>query len=382
MENDQLLSEIKSVLSDMQAKYDAGLESEGNALNETVSQLEQKLEAIETAQKRSEVESMTEEVVQSNYENEFKSWIQSGDATEVKAAEWNTTVDESAGFLVPNALVSKVFELRDSTNAMRRVANKETITCSNVWLFNNEASESEAGFSAETQARPNTAVSSFAQGKIDLHPIYAAPKVTPEQLADTPNAEQWLARVTGRAVSKLEGGAFIDGDGVNRPKGIQQFLSADSTVAETHDEVAVVDAEAAVPHQDDILKLQEALDPFYTNGGIYAICNRKTLGAYRRLKDGENRYLVDVGRQMDGKSIITTLYDIPFLIDDTMPDIGSGSVPIIMGSFQDAYTIVDKGSVRTIRDIYSDRAYLTLFSEWRVGGHLTNGRAVKGLKFA
>jgi HK97 family phage major capsid protein len=185
----------------------------------------------------------------------------------------------------------------------------------------------------------------------------------------------------GITFADQEAQAFIDGSGVNRPKG---FLSY-STVANasyTWGSLGFVvtggaSGFAASNPSDALIDLQHSLKRNYRGGAAF-VMNDATLGAIRKFKDGQGIYLwapsglqQGVAGQLLGHSVVT---------DDYMPDLGSNAFPIAFGDFQRGYLIVDRRGTTILRDPYTAKPYVKFFATRRVGGGITNFEAIKLLK--
>jgi HK97 family phage major capsid protein len=65
-----------------------------------------------------------------------------------------------------------------------------------------------------------------------------------------------------------------------------------------------------------------------------------------------------------------------------MPDVAAGSLSIVFGDFRRGYLIVDRQSVRVLRDPTSAKPYVLLYMTKRVSGGVQDFDAIKVLKFA
>jgi HK97 family phage major capsid protein len=72
----------------------------------------------------------------------------------------------------------------------------------------------------------------------------------------------------------------------------------------------------------------------------------------------------------------------PVLIDEEMPNVAAGAFPIAFGDFSQAYLIVERPGMRLLRDPYSSKPHVLLYSYSRVGGSVSNFEAVKLLRIA
>ncbi|MCL6305255.1 phage major capsid protein, partial [Streptococcus agalactiae] len=77
-----------------------------------------------------------------------------------------------------------------------------------------------SGWAAETAARPETATPVFAELAPPMGELYANPSASQAMLDDAAfDVEAWLAEEIAREFAKAEGAAFVNGNGVNRPRG-------------------------------------------------------------------------------------------------------------------------------------------------------------------
>ena len=83
-----------------------------------------------------------------------------------------------------------------------------------------------AGWICETAARPQTNAATLAELSFPAMELYAQPAATQTLLDDAVvDVEQWIASEVETAFAEQEGAAFVNGDGVNKPKG---FLASDT----------------------------------------------------------------------------------------------------------------------------------------------------------
>ncbi|MER1940450.1 phage major capsid protein [Castellaniella sp. FW104-16D08] len=68
-------------------------------------------------------------------------------------------------------------------------------------------------------------------------------------------------------------------------------------------------------------------------------------------------------------------------IDQFMPTLAANSLSLAFGDFREAYTIIDRIGIRTLRDPYTAKPYIRFYSTRRVGGGAVNFEAVKFVKF-
>jgi HK97 family phage major capsid protein len=65
-----------------------------------------------------------------------------------------------------------------------------------------------------------------------------------------------------------------------------------------------------------------------------------------------------------------------------MPELANGSLSIVFANFKEAYTIVDRIGIRTLRDPYTQKPLVLFYTTKRVGGDVTNFDAIKLIQFS
>jgi HK97 family phage major capsid protein len=65
-----------------------------------------------------------------------------------------------------------------------------------------------------------------------------------------------------------------------------------------------------------------------------------------------------------------------------MPVAATGSLSMVFADFANAYKIVDRMGIRVLRDPFTDKPFIKFYTTKRVGGDVTNCRAIKIMKFA
>ena len=123
-------------------------------------------------------------------------------------------------------------------------------------------------------------------------------------------------------------------------------------------------ADADDLHIDAILKLPEL-----------------SLAAIRKLKDGDDTFL---WQKSYADSAPETILGRPVIEAPDMPEIGSGTIPIVFGDFNAAYRIYDRLAISIMRDPYTraTNGLVRFHARRRVGGGMVLPEAVKAIKCA
>ncbi len=109
------------------------------------------------------------------------------------------------------------------------------------------------------------------------------------------------------------------------------------------------------------------------------IMNSKTAAQVRKLKDGEGRF---VWADSLAAGQPAQLLGYPVMISEDMPDIDVDAAAIAFGDFRAAYTVVERPDLRVLRDPFSAKPHVLFYATKRIGGGVTDFRAVKLMKFA
>jgi HK97 family phage major capsid protein len=67
---------------------------------------------------------------------------------------------------------------------------------------------------------------------------------------------------------------------------------------------------------------------------------------------------------------------------EDMPSPATGTLSIAVGDMREAYQIVDRIGIRTLRDPYSNKPYVEFYTTKRVGGDVVNFEALKLIDFS
>jgi len=240
-----------------------------------------------------------------------------------------------------------------------------------------------AGWVGETAPRTQTDAPALSEMSFPAMELYAMPAATRTLLDDgILNIDDWIASGVETAFAEQEGAAFVNGDGVNKPKG---FLASDTVDngSWTWGKLGTIGtaASGAFPSADPSDKLIELIYALKSGYGQNAafVMNRKTQSVLRKFKDGQGHYLWQPPAAVGQPA---TLMGFPVVEAEDMPTIGAGSLSIAFGDFRRGYLVVDRAGVRVLRDPYSAKPYVLFYTTKRVGGGVQDFNAIKLLKFA
>lgn len=287
--------------------------------------------------------------------------------------------DPDGGYVVnpdlSGRIVTKVFE----TSPMRAYASIQVISSDALeGLFDLE--EAASGWVGETDSRAETATPQFGKWRIPVHELYAKPKATQKLLDDASiNMEAWLASKVSEKFARDEANAFVVGNGVGKPRGFLTYGSG-TTLPGTIEQFPTGASGAFAGSgagADVLISALYGLKQQYRANATWFM-NRSTTGAVRRLKDSDGAYIWQAGIAAGQPA---SLLGYPVAAFEDMPDIAASSLSIAVGDMREAYQIVDRLGIRTLRDPFSSKPYVEFYTTKRVGGDVVNFEAVKLVRF-
>ena len=315
----------------------------------------------------------------------FDLYVRAGEAAGLKTLEGKALSAGSGpdgGYLVPETIEGEVLRRLAAISPIRSIASVRTISSGQYKrAFSRQGPAT--GWVGEVDARPQTAGPTLAELSFPAMELYAMPAATQTLLDDAVvDIDAWLADEVETAFAAQEGAAFVDGDGVNKPKG---FLAAD-TVADDSWEwgklgfvtTGAAGAFATSDPSDCLIDLVYALKAGYRQNATF-VMNRRTQSAIRKLKDDGGAYLWQPPAIAGGRA---TLMSFPVVEAEDMPNVAAGSLSVAFGDFRRGYLVVDRAGIRVLRDPFSAKPYVLFYTTKRVGGGVQDYDAIKLLKFS
>lgn len=319
----------------------------------------------------------------------FRSYIKTGDKkgfADLESKGLSVGSDPEGGYTVIPAFSNAITQTLTDISPMRSLASVRTINTDALEEIY-DVNEADAAWTGEHSTRSETDTPDIGKWRIVANELYAMPKASQQILEDSSiNIGEWLVGKVTTKFAKKEGNAFINGDGVGKPRGLLDYGATAVTTDDDSREwgklqyVATgVDGDFAASNKGDkLIDLQAELKRGYLPNAVW-LMNRRTAAKVRKFKDGQGNYLWERSTQVGQPPI---LLGHPVVLDEEMPDVGSGTFPIAFGDFRAGYTIVDRLGINVLRDPYSAKPYVLFYTRMRVGGDVTNFEAIKLLKMA
>jgi HK97 family phage major capsid protein len=298
----------------------------------------------------------------SEHKQAFDMYVRRGEAQGLSAIEakaMSVGSGTDGGYLVPSQTEAEIARLLSKASPIRSIAD---VRQSSTTLFKKPFATGGAatGWIGETAARPQTGSPVLAELQFPAMELYAMPAATQALLDDSiVNLDEWLAREVETVFAEQETDAFINGDGITKPKGFLNYTKvtqASWTWGNTgYIPTGVAGGFAASNPTDKLVDL------------IYAL-----KAGYRQ------NYLWQPAAVPNGNA---SLLAFPVVESEYMPDIATDVHAIAFGDFKRGYLIVDRVGVRVLRDPFSTKPYILFYTTKRVGGGIQDFDAIKTLKF-
>ncbi len=317
----------------------------------------------------------------------FGAYLRSGDDDGLRGLvldgkAMSTAVAADGGYLVDPQTADTIRSMLVSTSSLRAIANVVQVEATSFDVLI-DRSEVGSGWATEVAATTETATPTIERISIKLHELAAMPKASQRLLDDSAfDVEGWLAGKIATRFIRAEAGAFINGDGIDKPKGI--LLPAKVANASwTWGSLGYIPTGAAADFAttnavDCIISLVYALGADYRANATF-IMNSKTAGAVRKMKDADGRFMWSDGL---AASEPARLMGYAVQICEDMPDIAANAYAMAFGDFNAGYTIAERPDLRILRDPFSAKPNVLFYASRRVGGDVTDFAAIKLLKIA
>lgn len=314
----------------------------------------------------------------------FLSYMRTGREADLQRKAMASNSDPEGGYLVPDQMDTELTKYLRFRSPLRQIANVVKVES---YEYKEPHSTLGTSYSwvGETASRPATTAPGFKMVSIPSFEVYSMPAITQNLLDDNIfNLENWLVEELADAFGDAEGDAFINGDGVAKPRGLFTYptaSTADATRAHTSFQYVPTGAAGAFASTfqgDALIALVYALKPQYRQNASWLL-SPEFLEAVRKFKDGQGRYMWQQSTQAGQPS---TLLGFPIYEEVNIPAIAANSLSAAFGDFSRAYTITDR-STSLLRDPYTSKPYVNFYCAKRLGGGGgRDTRAVKFLKFA
>lgn len=290
----------------------------------------------------------------------------------------------AGGIWCPTPVDARIRRRIFETSPMRELAEVINVN-TQAMTFALDDEEIPVNVSGEVDVRNDTNTPEFGEVRIETDELYAKPTATLQVLEDsTLNLETWLADKVARKIARSQNKAFIVGNGTKEARGILDYADASSVEVYNRGKIGTLETAAAnALAADDLIDLQSHLIEEYQSNATW-LTHRLTWALTMKLKDAENRYLLDPMLLFSG--IRPQLLGVDVRMAGDMPaapaggTLVSGTTYFAYGDFREGYTILDRLGISVIMDNITRSGFVKWYFRTRYGGGVTNFQAFKRLK--
>jgi HK97 family phage major capsid protein len=317
------------------------------------------------------------------HQKAFNAYLRSGDddalrGLEVEAKGLSTAVNSDGGYLVDPQTSDTVKSVLNATASIRAIASVVHVEATSYDVLVDH-SDVGTGWASESEVLTEAATPQIDRITVPLHELSALPKASQRLLDDSAfDIEGWLAGRIADKFARAEAAAFVNGDGVDKPKGFLAHTAVDNDIWAWGTLGYVPSGEAGEVTAESIIDVVYALGAQYRANASF-VMNSQTAGNVRKLKDNDGRFLWSDGLAAGQPA---TLMGYPVLVAEDMPDADDEGFAIAFGDFAAGYTVAERPDLRVLRDPFSAKPHVLFYATKRVGGDVSDFAAIKLLKFA
>lgn len=275
----------------------------------------------------------------------FQSYLKFGDrAPELDLKALTMVSDGQGGYLAPPEFSAEIIRDLVEFSPLRSLASVRGTSAPSVVYptrkpFGNAVWDDEIDEITESPTKDI-----FGMTELTLRGMSTFVDISNVLMQDAPEVETEVRAALAEDYAKKESVAFVNGNGVTQPEGVM----VNSKIAKTKN------GHAANLSADALINLLYAMPATYRNAGAWAM-NGTTLGAIRKLKDGDGRFLWQPSYQAGQPEMILGRPVVEVL---DMPDIAAGAFPILYGDFsgyvmwaEDSHIIPTPGNTVDLRAV-------------------------------
>ena len=320
------------------------------------------------------------------HQKAFGAYLRSGDDDALRGLELeekalSTAVAADGGYLVDPQTSEMIKSSLSSTASIRSIATVVNVDATSYDVLVDHA-DVGAGWATEIDPAVESDTPAIDRITIPLHELSALPKASQRLLDDSAfDIEGWLAGRIASKFARSEAAAFVTGDGTDKPRGIMDYPAVAESgwswgnigYVPTGADGDFVTGQPA----DALIDLVYSVDAQYRANGTF-VMNSKTAARVRKLKDNDGRFLWSDSLAAGQPA---RLLGYPVVIAEDMPDVASDSFAVAFGDFAAGYTIAERPDLRVLRDPFSAKPHVLFYATKRVGGGVSDFKAIKLLKF-
>ena len=311
----------------------------------------------------------------------FEGFVRSGQTVELKA--FTGVSGDAGGYAVPREIDAAIDRALTSISPIRGIAQVVKVGSAGYRKLVTTGG-TPSGWAAETDARPGTATPVFQEIAPPTGELYANPSASQAMLDDAAfDVEAWLADEIASEFARAEGAAFVNGNGVNRPRGfLAGPVAAAGDAARPFGTIQYLPSGAAgdfgANPQERLIDLVQALRAPYRQGATF-VMNAATVARLRKFKTTDGAFIWQPSLAAGQPA---TLLGYPVVEAEDMPDVAANSLAIAFGNFRLGYLIAERTETAILRDPYSNKPFVGFYATKRVGGCVLNAEAIKVMRMS
>lgn len=277
-------------------------------------------------------------------------------------ADVNTT-KTNAGAVIPTTVADRIVEYVRNVSPIAEYATRYEGIGKITIAYEDSANTLEASYVEDLESADATA-QKLVSVTLDGYKIRVPVKVS-QQLLDNSQVDliAYLVRRIGDALAaKIEKEFLIGTSGkvAGLAGGVTRTVTAASATAVTADE---------------LIDVQDAVPDIYQANGIW-IMHPKMRTAIRKLKDGENRYLLNLDLNTKwGYSLLGK----PVYASDAMPEPAAGAKTIFYGDMSGLACIIRGLRVRVLNERFADVDAVGIFGFAEIDAKVENAQKISVL---
>ena len=398
MEDDKKPSGVAEIKQSIQSLYDELKSSNaqsreeikkfGNESAETKEHFEKlndRFDALEAKWQRIGVNETEASVAKADNEvkSAFNEFLRVGDLNKLESKHYdvlkNHNVEMKAlssdklaegGAFATDEFLASVIEKQREYDKMRMVATVRTISNSDGLLIPRRTGDSTANWEGERETNANTGTPAVDRLRIPVHRLAARPQISSEELADARiDVASFLQNDVAAEFAEMEGTAFINGNGVDKPEGVLQASGLQNIDSGSNTAFTA----------DNLIDLAHNIKEPYIPNGVFML-NRTTVGYIRKFAGNDNFYW----QPSLGLDNPPTILGHRYFMTPTMAATSSGNfsqndVAVLFGDFGKGYNIVDRLGMTVLVDPYTQKPFVEYYFRKRVGGQVVQPEAISKL---
>jgi HK97 family phage major capsid protein len=318
------------------------------------------------------------------YNKAFRRYLEVGNKDSLSLMGPELTKDMSVGidpdggyFLLPPQIADRVVMRIFETSPMWELADVANISSRSL-IIPEDPSDINAGWVTERTSR--TATTTITPGRVEIpaQEEYAEPAISQQLIEDSAvDLDGYLANKLSDKLMRIENTAFVGGSGSGQPKG---FLSYPTTVVSSgnfsgYNQLEQVNSgDSGNFTYVGLTKLVTSLKENYQNNAQMLV-RRQSIFYILNITDNNGRLIFQP--LLNGNLNKTPLLGYPLRYATDMPDVAAGANAMAFGDWKQGYQIVNRVGISILRDPYTAKPFILIYTRKRVGGAVKDFDAIK-----